>query len=169
LGVVRLTQGDHERAAKELEDALALARRRGDRLGAYIALYNLALLAQARGDHDAAGGLLAEGVRLSVEVRDRANLAYCLAGLAAVAGARGGAERAARLFGAAEGVLETVGGPVYSFYQPDRSHHERLIAAARAALGEPAFAAAWAAGRALTVEGAVAYALGDAECRDGGA
>ena len=39
------------------------------------------------------------------------------------------------------------------------------MAAARAALGEAAFAAAWAAGRALTLEQAVAEALGDADAR----
>jgi tetratricopeptide (TPR) repeat protein len=163
LGMVRLVQGDHEGAAPLLEEALALARRRGDRLASYVALYNLALVAQACGDGDRAAGLLAEGARLSTEVGDRANLAYCLEGLAAVAGARGGAERATRLFGAAEGLLEAVGGPVYGYYRPDRDHRERIIAASRSALGKPAFAAVWEAGRAMTFERAAAYALGDDE------
>lgn len=35
--------------------------------------------------------------------------------------------------------------------------------AARAALGEEAFADAWAAGRALTLEAAVKYAVGEDE------
>jgi hypothetical protein len=34
-----------------------------------------------------------------------------------------------------------------------------LVAPLRAALGEEAFAAAWAAGRAMTLEQAIAYAL----------
>ena len=44
----------------------------------------------------------------------------------------------------------------------DASDIERLVATARAQLGEEAFAAAWAAGRALTLEQAVAEALGEA-------
>jgi hypothetical protein len=37
------------------------------------------------------------------------------------------------------------------------------MAAARAALGEEAFAAAWAEGQAMTLEEAVAYALENSE------
>ena len=159
LGMIRLFQGDLAGAAPLFEEALALARRRGDRLNINVALYHLAVVAEARGDAERAAGLLAEGVRLSAETRDRAHLAHCLEGLAAVAGARGEAERAARLFGAAEAFLEVVGGPVYSYYRPDRARRAHLIAAGRTALGEPAFAAAWEEGRALTFEEAVAYAL----------
>ena len=41
----------------------------------------------------------------------------------------------------------------------DRTLHERDIAAVRARLGEAAFAAAWAEGRAMPPEQAVAFAL----------
>lgn len=40
--------------------------------------------------------------------------------------------------------------------------HHRQVAAARAALAEEAFAAAWAAGRAMTLDEAVAEALAQA-------
>ena len=63
--------------------------------------------------------LFEEGVALSGEVGDRANLAYCLEGLAVVAGVRGEAMRSARLIGAAEGLHEAVGVPVYIYYEPD--------------------------------------------------
>jgi hypothetical protein len=47
---------------------------------------------------------------------------------------------------------------------PDvRIEGEAALARARAALGEEAFAAAWAEGQALTLEEAVAYALADEE------
>jgi hypothetical protein len=61
-----------------------------------------------------------------------------------------------RLLGAALTLREAAGKPP----QPGwRSACDQLILAARGALTEEAFAAAWAEGRALTLEEAVAYAL----------
>jgi hypothetical protein len=64
--------------------------------------------------------------------------------------------RAARLCGAAAVVRETLGAPIPS---PERTELEEAVAPARAALGEEQWAAAFAAGRALTLEEAVAEAL----------
>jgi non-specific serine/threonine protein kinase len=60
------------------------------------------------------------------------------------------------VLGAVAALDERVGG---SAYPADREHQDGTVAAARAALGEAAFVAAWAAGRALTTEAAVAEAL----------
>jgi hypothetical protein len=76
-----------------------------------------------------------------------------LEGFAHVAGAEGDAERAARLFGAAEALREALGAPLPPV---ERAHYDRSVAATRAALGEEAFAAAWAEGRALSLEQAIA-------------
>jgi hypothetical protein len=103
--------------------------------------------------------LFEEGVALSGEVGDRANLAYCLEGLAVVAGVRGEAMRSARLIGAAEGLHEAVGVPVYIYYEPDRSLYEHTVAAVRSHMGAETFEAARAQGRALTFKQAVACAL----------
>ena len=69
-------------------------------------------------------------------------------------------ERSAHLFGAAEGLHEAVGVPVYIYYEPHRSLYERTVTAVRSRLGEAAFEEARADGRAMTFEQAVAYALG---------
>jgi len=70
----------------------------------------------------------------------------------------GQAERAARLYGAAHELAETYGldvpGDLF------RAEHEREVDAAHAALDPDGFAAAWAAGRALTLEQAAEEALG---------
>jgi hypothetical protein len=73
-----------------------------------------------------------------------------------VLAARGQAGQAAKYAGAVDRALEAIGHTM-----PPRmgSMFERTIAAARAALGEPTFTAAWAEGRATTLEQAVAYAL----------
>ena len=92
------------------------------------------------------------------ELGDRRALAGCWEGLARVAGALGQPGRAAWLFGAAEVLRDTLGAPLAP---ADRADNEREIAAARAVLGEEAFAAAWAEGRALSLDGAIKYALED--------
>jgi predicted ATPase/DNA-binding XRE family transcriptional regulator len=161
LGMVAMMHGDEGRATPMFEEGLAAARRIGDRSSTYIALYNLAQAALSRSDYDGAASLFEEGVTLSEQMRDRANIAYCLEGLAVVANARGEAERSGRLIGAAEGLHEAVGVPVYLYYEPHRSRYERTVSAVRSQLGEEAFEAAWAEGRAMTFEQAVAYALED--------
>jgi DNA-binding CsgD family transcriptional regulator len=59
---------------------------------------------------------------------------------------------AARLWGAAESLREAIGRPMPPVY---RAEYERSVAAARAQLGEKAFAAAWAEGRTMTPEQAL--------------
>ena len=140
-----------------------MARRIGDRTSAYVTIFNLALLALSRGDHEGAVTLFEEGITLSKQIGDRANVAYCLQGLAAVAGARGQAERSAHLFGAAEGLLEAAGAPVYNSYTPDPAPYERTPSDICSPLREATFEAARAEGRAMTFEQAVAYALSEAD------
>jgi hypothetical protein len=77
------------------------------------------------------------------------------------AAARGAqAERAARLLGAAAALSETVGAPQVL---RGREETERTVAPARAALGKERWAAAFAAGQALSIEEAIAEALGEAD------
>ncbi len=127
---------------------------------ASVALYNLAQVALLREDHEQATRMLEEGVTLSEQMRNRANISYFVEGLAVAAGAQELAERSTRLFGAAEGLMEAVGAPVYNYVKVDPSLYQRTKSSARSQLGEEAFEAAWAEGRAMTLEQAVEYALG---------
>jgi predicted ATPase/DNA-binding XRE family transcriptional regulator len=165
LGMVALRQDDLDRAIPLLEQALAQSRKRSDRLGTYTALYFLAQIALARDDHAGATRMLKEGVFLAAQVGLRGGLAYLLEGLAAVAEAQGEAERSARLFGAAEGLLHVVEAPLYKSYRPKRSLRplEHTMVAVRSRLGEEAFEKARAAGRAMDFDEAVEYALGTYE------
>jgi hypothetical protein len=72
-----------------------------------------------------------------------------------VAGVQGQPERAARLFGATDVLRAALGLPVRP---ADRRRYDRDVSAVRAALGAETFAAAWAAGRALSLEQAIAEA-----------
>jgi len=64
--------------------------------------------------------------------------------------------RAAKLFGA----TETFYNQLRFLLSPiERDHHERDLAATRAALEEEAFSALWAEGHAMTAEQVVEYVL----------
>ena len=78
-----------------------------------------------------------------------------LAGFGRPRGGRGGGTAVS---GAAHGWLESVGLPVPHTRPVATSETRRPLATA---LGEEAFARAWAEGQAMTLEQAVEYALGD--------
>jgi hypothetical protein len=76
--------------------------------------------------------------------------------LALSLGVQGERALAARLLGAADATREARGMPLPP---PDRAVYDRTMAAIRGALGEEAWAAAWAEGRATPLEAAIARAL----------
>ena len=67
-------------------------------------------------------------------------------------------EQAARLWGAAEAILEQIEVIAYP-HATDRSFNDRQLAATREDIDERTWEEAWAEGRAMTTEEAVAYAL----------
>jgi hypothetical protein len=81
----------------------------------------------------------------------------CLEGLSRVAGAQGKMERAARLCGVAAAVREDKGWPPPP---AKRAEIDRTVAATREALGEEAFAAAWARSNALPLGETIKDTLG---------
>jgi hypothetical protein len=80
----------------------------------------------------------------------------CLEGLAGAAAMEGQRERAAQLLGAVE-ALRKAGGPVRE--TDDCADEKRLMGDANAGFGR----AAWAAGRAMSMEEAVCVALEESE------
>jgi hypothetical protein len=91
---------------------------------------------------------------------DRISLAQALEGLASCACPRQEFHRAARLYGAAERLREAASVSARPLAAGDRSSYDRDQALVRSALGVAAVTAAWAEGRALTVDQAVELALG---------
>jgi DNA-binding CsgD family transcriptional regulator len=142
--------------ARELLPAMArrVTANPGHRL---TALYESARgsLALAEGDHAAAGAAFRLTAAAWRAAGDRGGVAFVLAHVAALAAARGQAERAARVGGAARRQLERFGGPYSPVLQ---AWLERLIARATPPPHEGELARAWAEGRAMTAEQAVADA-----------
>jgi predicted ATPase/class 3 adenylate cyclase/Tfp pilus assembly protein PilF len=156
LGDLAVHQSDLEQAAAVLAEALALFRAGGDRTGAAICLSNLGWVAQKRGEMARAEALQREALVLARELGDTRRCAEVLEELAATAGLAGRGARAAHLLGVATAARGMIGAP-----QPpsERADKEEAMAAARAALGEEAWAAAFTAGQELSLEEAVADAL----------
>jgi len=84
------------------------------------------------------------------------NVALALLGLAGVAAVRDAPERAARLFGAADTVIDALGAKLWPADRLDYEHH---LSIAQQQLGDAEFEAARREGRALRLNQAVAYAL----------
>jgi hypothetical protein len=90
-------------------------------------------------------------------IGEKRPIARNLDGIGKVDRAEGQPERAARLFGAADAfrqALNTLVAPDY------RSEYEHEISLLRVALSEEAFEKAWTIGHTLTLQQAVALALG---------
>jgi tetratricopeptide (TPR) repeat protein len=154
-------QGVADQALGLLEESVDEFRKLGATHGLDWALLDLGQMALARGDLRRAATSLAEGLESSHQVGNRLGVARCLEGLAGVAAATiedadASPIRVGRLLGAASLLRDALGSPVSSL---DRVISERAEVAARSSLGEEPFAAAWAEGRAMTLEQVVAYAL----------
>src|SRR6266540_301263 len=156
LGDVARDQGDEGRARDLYEQGLAQARGRGDKHATSVVLRGLAHLIRAQGRAEQPEALFKESLAFVWELKDQRCACVNIEGLARLAGAQGGGERAARLFGVAETLRERVGTRLAP---TERAGYEQDLAAVRDALGEEGFAAAWAEGRAKSIEQAVAFAL----------
>jgi predicted ATPase/DNA-binding SARP family transcriptional activator len=156
LGDVSLAELDLAGAADFYEQGLAISRELDYRPGIADALRTLGTIAHRRGDSEAARALYLESLAIRREQGERAGLPDCLEGLAAAVGAQGQPQAAARLLGAADSLRVVIGTPVPIEAQAD---YDRSVAGARDALGEEAFAAAWAEGRAMSLEQAIRAAL----------
>lgn len=156
LGDLARSQDDVAGATARYEESLALLRRQGLTGTVPSLLHNLGYLALRRGDTRRALRLFRESLALFRDQGDQRGIADCLTGLAGVLGAMKQPERAVRLFGAAEAQREATGATMWPANEPD---YARSLTLVRGQLDEPAFAAAWAVGRALPLERATAEAL----------
>lgn len=156
LGKVAHDSEDDERAKALSEEGLTLCRQINDNSGTAVALQNLAVISLHQGNYNTAAAQYRQALTLFSQVNHRLDMVACLEGMAGVANGQGQAARAARLLGAADVLRTGMGAPLPPVDWPG---HERLLTAVRAALGEDAFAAAWAEGQGMGWETAVSYAL----------
>ncbi len=156
LGRVALRQRNNQRALAYCQESLALFRDLKFQFGVAETLIEIGDVARAREDDQQAIELYRESLTL---IKSMGHVPYTQENIERLAGALGRQrqpERAVRLLAAMERYREQNGitrSPI------DHPRYMQDVAAARAQLDEPTFDAAWAQGRAMTLDQAIAEAL----------
>ena len=172
LGMVARKQGDYAAAQELYEQCLTLSRESGYTWSIAVALSNLGVVAQDQGEYEQARARHKESLTLRRDLGEKISIAGSLACIGAVvAGSASSAlarrpagppeqraqlERAARLFGAVDTLLESTPA-ILSL--DDRQLYVQNLALVQSLLDEAAFTRAWAAGRTMSMEQAIDYAL----------
>lgn len=154
-GVAEMEAGRMEEAGHWLKESITVARGVGDRLGTAYALSNIGLVHYGLGHLADARDHLLAALDLAVALELPWGMASLLDGLGIVAAAAGNNERAARLFGSADTLLDMLDKPPLRFLREERP---AIRAAVREALGSTAYLTAYARGAAMTQEEAIAEA-----------
>ncbi len=154
LGWLDTGRGDFSEE-RLFERAYALARHVDDEVATAHTATNLAELRLASGQADEARDALDTALTALEAVRLYDGLSYSLEATARLAKSDNRSHEAARLLGAADGLREEVGMPIWG---PRLSRFEALAQTVRSDVGEASFAARWAEGRTLSFDAALATA-----------
>jgi predicted ATPase len=152
LAQVERREGNTKRAQELVEESILLLEQVGSTWILANALLIRADLSRELGETSRAEEHARESLRLYHGLVDRQSIVVVVATLAGLATATGQPERAGRLWGALE--AETERAPVGRWEQ-DRHEYAALVV-----LDDPAFERGREAGRGLSLDEAVAYALG---------
>jgi predicted ATPase/class 3 adenylate cyclase len=152
--------GERERAETLAEENLLRARTIGSQNLEAAALDTLAGFAHEDGRYDDALSLKRSGLRLHVELGDAQHALDSLGRIANTHAHTGLGARAAQLLSASLALHEEVGMKV-PLYQ--RRRNEEMLEVLHQQLDNDAFTEAWERGKQLTLDEAVALALGEAE------
>jgi tetratricopeptide (TPR) repeat protein len=156
LGRLAAERGDLPEARARCAEAAEQFRQLGDLSQANYARSDLARGLARQGQFAEASAIYRETLSAWASLGHRGALAQQMENLAFIDSALGQGARAARLLGAAERLREISHAARLTYQQPE---YEQAVATLRAQLPAPEMDAAWAAGRGLGVDEAVAYAL----------
>ncbi|WP_158839636.1 ATP-binding protein [Saccharothrix deserti] len=152
--------GDAERANACYAESTRITEPAGECFHRSYALWTFGLFAMQQGDHSRATELHRESIRLRREVRDLTGLGWSLESLAWTEAAVEPPERVATLLGVADRLWEIMGRPLRT-YQHMYPMHEQCRRNAEERLGDKRFQEAFDRGRAMSLDEAIAFALGE--------
>ena len=158
LGAIAYRQGNSMKAQAAFEQALPCFQAVEDRRNTTQVLTNLGYVALAQGEVDQARAIFTESLTFGREHRDQFNTPACLRGFAALAVAAGEPTRAIRLLAAADELFAATGA---TKWPAERLGGPVTGESPRARLCQEAFAAAWAAGRKLSLNQVIDEAIGE--------
>lgn len=150
--LILLTRGEYEQAYTLLQEALASAEEKGNRMSYIWLRVRLGYAALHAGHLEEARALLVESAQNFYEDNYATGAVFALEGMAALYIAVGKPERAARLIGLADAVRTKIHDDRPNLEQADV---DKIIAACLAKMGEIEFSDAYDEGQKMTLDEAV--------------
>ncbi|WP_329410380.1 protein kinase domain-containing protein [Nocardia vinacea] len=160
LGWTHELAGDQKRAIDRYQQVLSITEACGESFLRSVALWSMGVAVWRLGERSRAMKLFEDSLRVNRRVRGPVIAAASLDALAWTVGADGDAERAAILMGAAQ-ELDQSAGNIASLAPMMPQHHDETVRLMHTALGTRRFDAAYRRGRAMGMDEAVAFALGE--------
>jgi tetratricopeptide (TPR) repeat protein len=157
LGEVIRLQGNYRRAVELYEEAIAIAEQHGVMAYAAEAQNNLGYTVYHLGDYERAMSLFAKGVAQLQTLGMKLSLLAGLAGIGCIWAACGRVGEATQVFSVVDRELASSG---INLFLTDQADYKAGVENVRAHQSADKFASAWAEGQALTLNEALAYALG---------
>ena len=155
IGELSRLSGDYEQAGQAYEECLVECRRSGHKVRELVTIGNLAYVIYHQGDYERAKAL---EVSIQPQFRDLGLGYHVAAGFPTLVGtvaAQGELEQAARLLGAADALFESTG---VSLKRSDQFELDRHADTLHQQLDQETFEKAYAEGRAMSLEEALACA-----------
>ena len=156
LSDVARCEDSFEEACTLATEAMVRFRELGDQAGVAWATYALAYASYYSADYEKSERLFADSLKLRNEQGSIEGAALCLAGFASLAARKADLTRAARLYGATEALIESVGVRLSPY---DRADYDKHRAGVLSKMGEDKFTAEWRRGQTMSLEDAVSYGL----------
>ncbi len=153
---IAFSRGDYEQARASMQESIAFSQEIGNRNSYLWSRACLGYIILRQGDLSEARAIFFETAKDFKNDRLEIGVIYTLEGMASLSVLAGNPNKATRLIGWTDATRKKVGGlrpPI------EQNAVDQDIAACRLKLGELAFSQAYDAGRVMTLEQAVAYAL----------
>jgi len=158
LGSLAVDDNDLNLAHELKQESLRLYRSIGDLYIISLIAWSLSRVVTSLGNHAEARSLLEECVTINRQLGIKWVVPFILEGFGDVSIGEGHANRAAKLYGAAEVLREKIG--LSTLPPGDRFFYDKSVEAMRKAISPDVMKEAWDQGRSMKVEQALAYAIG---------
>jgi predicted ATPase len=156
LGSIATDEGNFVLAREMKERALAVFRESGDKWIISLVTWSLAKACISERDYAAGRRYMSESIAFSRELGNKWSVPYALESIGDICAAENRGAKAVRLYGAASTQREALG---LAFPPAEKLSYQRGLDRLHALVPDKQFEAEWAAGRALTAQSAINFAL----------